>query len=71
MSFGVNLTVELCKNAAKALGKDFDIEIIEKHHNEKDAPSGTALMIANEINTVLNNSLDFIYERHEKGQEKE
>jgi 4-hydroxy-tetrahydrodipicolinate reductase len=71
MSFGVNLTVELCKNAAKALGKDFDIEIIEKHHNEKkDAPSGTALMIANEINTVLNNSLDFIYERHEKGARK-
>ncbi|HHY78493.1 MAG TPA: 4-hydroxy-tetrahydrodipicolinate reductase [Clostridiales bacterium] len=71
MSFGVNVTVELCKNAAKALGKDFDIEIIEKHHNEKkDAPSGTALLLAKEINSVLNDSLDFVYERHNKGARK-
>lgn len=68
MSYGVNVTVELCKNAAKALGNDFDIEIIEKHHNEKkDAPSGTALMIAKEINSTMNNSLEFVYDRHEKG----
>lgn len=71
MSYGVTVTVELCKNAAKALGRDFDIEIIEKHHNEKkDAPSGTALMIAKEINSTLNNSLEFIYNRHLEGARK-
>ena len=49
MSLGVNVLIELVKNAAKAL-TGFDIEIIEKHHNEKkDAPSGTALMIADKI----------------------
>lgn len=47
MSFGVNLLTELVKSAAKALGVDFDVEIVEKHHNNKvDAPSGTALMLA-------------------------
>lgn len=72
MSYGVNVTIELCKNAAKALGGDFDIEIIEKHHNEKkDAPSGTALMIAKEINSTMNNSLDFIFDRHQRGPRKQ
>jgi len=71
MSYGVNVTVELCKNAARALGNDFDIEIIEKHHNEKkDAPSGTALLLAKEINSVLNDSLNFVYERHNRGARK-
>ncbi|MBQ9979932.1 MAG: 4-hydroxy-tetrahydrodipicolinate reductase [Oscillospiraceae bacterium] len=47
MSLGVNLLMELVRNAARTLGADFDIEIIEKHHNQKkDAPSGTALMLA-------------------------
>lgn len=47
MSLGVNLLVELAKKAAAVLGGQFDIEIIEKHHNQKiDAPSGTALMLA-------------------------
>ncbi len=52
MSLGVALLVELAKTAAKAM-PDADIEIVEKHHNRKlDAPSGTALMIANAIKTV-------------------
>ncbi len=47
MSFGVNLLTELVKSSAAALGIDFDVEIVEKHHNAKvDAPSGTALMLA-------------------------
>ena len=47
MSLGINLLIELTKEAAKILGNQFDIEIVEKHHNLKlDAPSGTALMIA-------------------------
>lgn len=53
MSLGVNVLLKLVKDAAKALD-GFDIEIIEKHHNKKvDAPSGTALMIANSIKEVL------------------
>ena len=48
--WGVSLLCELAKKAAKVLGNDFDIEIIEKHHNRKlDAPSGTALMLADAI----------------------
>ena len=51
MSLGINLLVELAKKAATVLGGQFDIEIVEKHHNQKiDAPSGTAIMIANAIN---------------------
>jgi 4-hydroxy-tetrahydrodipicolinate reductase len=50
MSIGVNLMLELVANAAAKLGKDFDIEITEAHHkHKKDAPSGTALMIAKSI----------------------
>lgn len=50
MSLGINLLIELSKKAAKVLGDQFDIEIIEKHHNKKiDAPSGTAKMLARAI----------------------
>ena len=53
MSLGVNVLLKLVKDAAKAL-EGFDIEIVERHHNKKvDAPSGTALMIANSIKEVL------------------
>ena len=49
-----NLKKSIAKKAAKVLGNDFDIEIIEKHHNRKvDAPSGTALMLADGIKDVL------------------
>ena len=55
MSMGVSLLCELCKTAAKVLGNDFDIEIVEAHHNQKiDAPSGTALALADSINHALN-----------------
>lgn len=64
MSLGVNLITELAKTAAAILG-DFDIEIIEQHHNQKiDAPSGTAYMLANAINETLNNKMQFNYDRH-------
>lgn len=53
MSLGVNVLTELVKKASKALF-DFDIEIIEKHHNQKvDAPSGTALMLADAVKDTL------------------
>ncbi len=50
MSLGINLLLSLCRKAAATLGADFDVEIIEKHHNKKlDAPSGTALMLADAV----------------------
>ena len=53
MSLGINLLTELVRRTAAALGEDFDIEIVEAHHrNKKDAPSGTALMIAKELKKV-------------------
>ena len=54
MSLGVNVLINLSKQATNTLGNIADIEIIEKHHNKKvDAPSGTAKMIANAINKEL------------------
>ena len=60
-SLGVNLLVMLVKNAAEALGENFDIEIIEKHHNKKaDAPSGTALMLAESANSAFGNKKEYL-----------
>ena len=71
MSLGINLLTALSKKAASILGNDFDIEIIEKHHNQKlDAPSGTALMLANSINEVFDDSLQYEYDRHSKRQKR-
>ena len=71
MSLGINLLIELCKNAAATLGLAFDVEIIEKHHNQKvDAPSGTALMIANGIKEVRDNS-KYVYDRSQVRQKRE
>jgi 4-hydroxy-tetrahydrodipicolinate reductase len=65
MSIGINLLVELAKKATQILGGQFDIEIVEKHHNlKKDAPSGTAIMIAEAINAEMNNKNHFVYDRH-------
>jgi 4-hydroxy-tetrahydrodipicolinate reductase len=65
MSLGVNLLVELAKKAASILGDGFDVEIIEKHHNQKiDAPSGTALMIADAVSEVLPYNASYAYDRH-------
>ena len=67
MSLGVNLMVELAKKATAVLQNDFDIEIIEKHHNKKiDSPSGTALMIANQIYEEMDKKPKYIYDRHSK-----
>ncbi|MBQ9847721.1 MAG: 4-hydroxy-tetrahydrodipicolinate reductase [Clostridia bacterium] len=64
MSLGVNLLIDLCKSAVTALGGDCDIEIIEKHHRNKlDAPSGTALMIAEGISECLEGETDFVFDR--------
>ena len=65
--FSQNLTIN---GTAKAQG-DFDIEIVEKHHNQKlDAPSGTALMLANAINEVFDDKYNYEYDRHSKRQKR-
>ena len=64
MSLGINLLIMLCEKASQVLGEDFDIEIIEKHHNKKlDAPSGTALMLADAISATFDSGKDYVYER--------
>lgn len=71
MSLGVNLLCSLAKKAASILGNGFDIEIIEKHHNQKiDAPSGTAIMLANAVNEVYDDRLYYEYDRHSKRQKR-
>ena len=61
LSLGVNLMQALVKAAATVLGDNFDVEIIEKHHNlKKDAPSGTALMLADSINEAFDNKKRYV-----------
>ena len=65
MSLGINLLAELARKATTILGESFNIEIIEKHHNKKiDAPSGTALSLANVINSTLPEPYEYKYDRH-------
>lgn len=72
MSIGINLLIELSKKAAQILGDQFDIEIIEKHHNQKiDAPSGTALMIADGICDVKDDEMHYVYDRHSQRKKRE
>ena len=67
MSVGVSLLKELAQKAARVLGESFDIEIVEMHHNQKiDAPSGTALMLADAISGVLAEKPYYKYDRHSK-----
>ena len=74
MSVGVNLITTLSKIASKVLEDAFDIEIIEKHHNQKlDAPSGTALALADAISETVSYNPKYTYDRHSvrKKREKE
>ena len=65
MSLGINLMMELVRKAAAVLGGDFDVEILEKHHNQKlDAPSGTAFMLAQAAADGLEYTPKYVYERH-------
>lgn len=71
MSIGVNLICELAKKAATVLYPEYNIEIIEQHHNQKlDAPSGTALMIANEISSALPEKVKYEYNRQPKREKR-
>ncbi len=65
MSLGINLLIDLVRRAVSVLGDSYDMEIIEKHHNQKlDSPSGTALAIADAVNEVAKNKKEYIYDRH-------
>ena len=71
MSMGINLLATLAKKATAVLGSDFDIEIVEKHHNQKiDAPSGTALMLADAICEEIDGSMKYEYDRHSKREKR-
>ena len=72
MSLGVNLLLKLVKDAAKVLaGSGFDIEIVEKHHNQKmDAPSGTAIALADSINQAMDMSYGYTYDRSTRREKR-
>ncbi len=71
MSVGVNLLSDLCARAAQILEDGFDIEILEAHHNQKlDAPSGTALMLAEAIVKACKEPKELEYDRHAKRQKR-
>ena len=71
MSLGVNVLIELARQATRVLSGEFDIEIVEKHHHNKlDAPSGTALMIADAINAEAGNSYEYVYDRSQVRQKR-
>ena len=71
MSVGINLLISLCRKASAMLGDDFDIEIVEAHHHNKlDAPSGTALMIADAIAEEVPYDPVYTYDRHAVRQKR-
>lgn len=71
MSLGINLLIDLVKKAAKVLGGAYDIEILERHHKTKvDAPSGTALMLADAANEVLPFEAEYVYNRQNVRKER-
>ena len=73
MSLGINLLLKLLQDAAKVLGvAGYDIEIVEKHHNQKvDAPSGTALALADSINDALDDAYTYVYDRSQVRQKRD
>ncbi len=72
MSLGVNMLLKLLKDAAQVLvPAGFDIEIVEKHHNlKKDAPSGTALALADSINEEFGNQFEYVYDRSQRRERR-
>lgn len=73
MSLGINLLMKLLKDATKVLGPaGYDIELVEKHHNQKlDAPSGTALALADSINEAAEGSYEYVYDRSQVRKKRE
>ena len=67
MSLGINLLIDLVRRACSVLGSGFDVEVVERHHRRKvDAPSGTALMLADAASSALPYDADYVYERESR-----
>ena len=73
MSLGINTLLKLVQDAAKVLATaGFDMEIVEKHHRLKvDAPSGTALALADSINEAMDNKYHYVYDRSQKREKRD
>lgn len=72
MSLGISLLRELAAQAARVLGDCFEIEILERHHNQKlDAPSGTAILLADAVSDGLNYFPQYVYDRHSRRTKRE
>ena len=71
LSLGVNILVELVRRTAAVLGGSCDIEIVERHHNKKmDAPSGTAIALADSMNGAMGDSYEYVYDRSGKREKR-
>lgn len=73
MSLGINTLLKLLQDAAKVFATEgYDIEIVEKHHNQKlDAPSGTALALADSVNEAMGNQYEYVYDRSQRRQKRD
>lgn len=73
MSLGINTLMKLVQDAARVLATEgFDVEIVEKHHNQKlDAPSGTALALADSVNEAMGNQYEYIYDRSQRREKRD
>ena len=73
MSLGINLLMKLVKDAARLLaGAGFDVELVERHHNQKvDAPSGTALALADSINEAMDDTYAYVYDRSRRREKRD
>ncbi len=73
MSLGINTIIELLKKATEVFAPaGFDVEIVEKHHNRKlDAPSGTALALADAVNDAADGAYEYIYDRSQRRQKRD
>ena len=72
MSLGINTLIKLLKDAAKVFGPaGYDIEVVEQHHRlKKDAPSGTALALADSVNEALGNEYEYVYDRSKRSEQR-
>lgn len=72
MSLGINTLIRLLQDAAKVfVAEGYDVEIVEKHHNQKlDAPSGTALALADSVNEAMDGQYEYIYDRSQRRQKR-
>ncbi|MBQ1310653.1 MAG: 4-hydroxy-tetrahydrodipicolinate reductase [Blautia sp.] len=73
MSLGINVLMKLLKEAARVLAPaGFDVEVVEKHHHLKvDAPSGTALALADSVNEAMDNSYHYVYDRSQRREQRD